>query len=60
MFKRFLNGKTENGDAPNGLTRPVIEARGLTKVYQMGDMEVRALRGLDLEIFPGEMLSIMG
>jgi len=62
MFKRFLNGKTENSNTPNGavVTRPVIEARGLTKVYQMGDMEVRALRGLDLDIFSGEMLSIMG
>ena len=62
MFKRFLNGKTEHDASPNGVlvARPVIEARGLTKFYQMGDMEVRALRGLDLEIFPGEMLSIMG
>jgi putative ABC transport system ATP-binding protein len=62
MFKRFTNGKIENGTAPSGpvMTRPVIEARGLTKIYQMGDMEVRALRGLDLDIFPGEMLSIMG
>ena len=62
MFKRFLNGKSESGERPNGAagTRPVIEARGLTKVYQMGDMEVRALRGVDLDIFPGEMLSIMG
>ena len=62
MFKRFTNGKIENGPAPSSsvMTRPVIEARGLTKIYQMGDMEVRALRGLDLDIFPGEMLSIMG
>ncbi|MFZ1753144.1 MAG: ABC transporter ATP-binding protein [Caldilineaceae bacterium] len=62
MFKQFWNSKKENGEIPNGagIERPVIEARGLTKVYQMGDMEVRALRGLDLEIFPGEMLSIMG
>jgi len=62
MFKNFLSSKKENGIPANGsaVARPVIEARGLTKVYQMGDMEVRALRGLDLDIFPGEMLSIMG
>lgn len=62
MFKRFTNGKIENSPAPSSsvVARPVIEARGLTKIYQMGDMEVRALRGLDLEIFSGEMLSIMG
>ena len=62
MFKRFTNGKTEHDAASNGVAvaRPVIEARGLTKIYKMGEMEVRALRGLDLDIFPGEMLSIMG
>ena len=39
---------------------PVVEVRGVTKVYQMGDMEVRALRGVDLAIMPGEMVAIMG
>ncbi|MBX2998321.1 MAG: ABC transporter ATP-binding protein [Caldilineaceae bacterium] len=38
----------------------MIQARGLTKVYQMGDVEVKALRGTNLDIFPGEMVSIMG
>ena len=40
--------------------KAVISVRGLTKVYQMGDMEVRALRGIDLDIYPGEMVAIMG
>ncbi len=39
---------------------PVIAVRDITKVYQMGDVEVRALRGVDLDIYPGEMLAIMG
>jgi putative ABC transport system ATP-binding protein len=39
---------------------PVIAVREITKVYQMGDVEVRALRGVDLDIYPGEMMSIMG
>ncbi len=38
----------------------VVEARGLSKVYQMGDVQVHALRGLSLDIERGEALAIMG
>ncbi|UYN91784.1 MAG: ABC transporter ATP-binding protein [Anaerolineales bacterium] len=38
----------------------MIEARNLTKVYTMGDVEVHALRGLSLQIERGEIMSIMG
>ena len=38
----------------------VIEARELTKVYKMGDVEVHALRGLSLNIGRGEVLANMG
>ncbi len=38
----------------------VIEAEGITKVYRMGDIEVHALRGVDLRIARGEIVSIMG
>jgi len=40
--------------------QPVISVRDVTKVYQMGDVEVHALRGVDLDVWPGEMLAIMG
>jgi len=39
---------------------PVVALRNITKVYQMGDVEVQALRGVDLEIWPGEMIAVMG
>ncbi len=39
---------------------PVIVTRDLTKVYQMGEMEVHALRGVSLEIQRGEVVAIMG
>ncbi len=38
----------------------VIIARDLVKVYQMGDIEVHALRGLTMEVKRGEVVSIMG
>lgn len=38
----------------------VIEADTLVKTYQMGEVEVRALRGVSLKVRPGEVVSIMG
>ncbi len=42
------------------MTAPVIEARDLTKIYKMGEMEVAALCGVSMEINQGEVVSIMG
>jgi len=38
----------------------VIEVRNITKVYQMGEVEVRALAGVSFDIKKGEVVSIMG
>jgi putative ABC transport system ATP-binding protein len=43
-----------------GSLRPVFSARGLTKTYRMGDAEVHALRGVDLEIGAGEFIVLLG
>jgi putative ABC transport system ATP-binding protein len=42
------------------MSKWVVEAKDITKVYQMGEIEVHALRGLSVNIAPGEILSIMG
>jgi putative ABC transport system ATP-binding protein len=39
---------------------PVFVARGLTKTYRMGEAEVHALRGVDLEIRAGEFIVLLG
>jgi putative ABC transport system ATP-binding protein len=38
----------------------VVETQDLTKVYKMGALEVNALRGVSMNIAPGEVISIMG
>ena len=38
----------------------VFEARGLTKVYRMGEVEVQALRGVNLDLYQSEFLVILG
>jgi putative ABC transport system ATP-binding protein len=38
----------------------VIEAKKITKIYQMGEVEVPALRGISLRVKRSEVLSIMG
>ena len=38
----------------------VFEARALTKVYRMGEVEVHALRGVDLDLFDGEFVVLLG
>ncbi|MCB9077198.1 MAG: ABC transporter ATP-binding protein [Anaerolineaceae bacterium] len=42
------------------VNEPVIEIQDMTKVYQMGDIKVHALRGVSLEIQKGEYVAIMG
>lgn len=39
---------------------PLISCRDLTKIYKMGQTEVRALDGVDLDIFEGEFVAIIG
>ena len=38
----------------------VFMTRGLTKVYEMGEVKVRALRGIDLELYSGELVVLLG
>jgi len=38
----------------------VIELSGLTRTYRLGDVEVHALRGIDLVVERGEFVAIMG
>ncbi|HTM70946.1 MAG TPA: ABC transporter ATP-binding protein, partial [Luteimonas sp.] len=45
---------------PLPATEPVFRARGLTKTYRMGEVEVPALRGVDLDLYRGEFVVLLG
>lgn len=40
--------------------KPIIDLRNVTKVYRVGSVDVHALRGIDLQIMPGEFCCIIG
>jgi putative ABC transport system ATP-binding protein len=47
--------------APVLMRQPaILSAAGLTKVYHMGEVEVQALRGVDLELRRGELVVLLG
>jgi putative ABC transport system ATP-binding protein len=46
--------------APAEAPRAVFQASGVTKVYHMGLVDVHALRGVDLELYEGEFVVLLG
>jgi ABC-type glutathione transport system ATPase component len=53
--------RTHASSSATTAPRPaVFEARGLTKVYRMGEIEVHALRGIDLDLYQGEFVVLLG
>jgi putative ABC transport system ATP-binding protein len=48
------------GERPEAAGRRIIELRRVSKLYHMGEIEVRALKSVDFVVRPGEMVAIMG
>ena len=51
---------TAAGATSGGGAEVVFRARGLAKVYRMGEVEVHALRSVDLDLYRGELVVILG
>ena len=60
MFWRKNEQKTEALATDEQGRRAIIDIHDITKVYKMGDIEVHALRGVDMKVDESEFLSIMG
>ncbi|CAM4299085.1 ATP-binding cassette domain-containing protein [Deinococcus marmoris] len=41
-------------------TPPVVDLRGVRKIYEQGEMVFEALKGVDVQIAQGEMVALMG
>ena len=46
--------------AANSAVPVVFRARGLSKIYQMGEVEVPALKDVDLDVYEGEFVVLLG
>ena len=56
MARGVSNGRNGGGDAG----RPMVRLRGIEKTYTVGTNRLHVLKGIDLDIAAGEMVSIMG
>ena len=55
--------ETTSADSPNGTAgsaKPVIRLENVFKTYDLGEIQVQALRGVSLEIREGEFVAVMG
>jgi len=58
--KLFQNREPMTSQLSETDCEPLFQARGITKVYRAGETEIHALRGVDLDLFPGEFVVLLG
>ncbi|HEY4385243.1 MAG TPA: ABC transporter ATP-binding protein [Ktedonobacteraceae bacterium] len=59
--KRAENTNAHSGQTQqNASSTAVVSVRDLTRTYRTGQSEVHALRGISLDVYPGEFVAVMG
>jgi putative ABC transport system ATP-binding protein len=55
-----MNDGVSNTNGARSTPEQIIRVRGLQKIYHVGDVDVPALRGVDLDVRRGEFLAVIG
>lgn len=55
-----MESRVEKSEQRKPNTTPVFSAKGLTKTYEVGEVKVHALRGVDLDLYAGEFVVFLG
>ena len=63
-FQRTISKNSQPAASPGANMQsspsPVFQVSGLTKVYHTGELDVHALRGIDLELCESEFIILLG
>jgi putative ABC transport system ATP-binding protein len=46
--------------SPSSVGTPTIRLENIVKTYDLGEIQVHALRGVSLDVYPGEFVAVMG
>ena len=58
--KRDAHNRSDDTQSPQSDAQPIIALKDITKTYNNGELAVQVLHGVSLDIYPGEMVAIMG
>ena len=59
-MSEIITTKEETAVSASAESKPVLHAHNLTKVYKTGEVEVKALDGVDFEVYEHEMVVLLG